>query len=60
VTATKSRTTDERAQFRELLERNRRKLEAWPEWMRHGSVGERAVREPVQTDEDRIRNDEEK
>jgi hypothetical protein len=55
VTASKSRPTDERAQFRESLERNRRKLEAWPEWMRHGSVGERAVRETTPSNEERVR-----
>ncbi len=60
MTTGKTRTTDEKAQFRESLERNRRKLEDWPEWMRQGSVGERVVRETASEGEDRAHRDEEK
>lgn len=45
MTTSKDRDSDAKAQFRESLERNRRKLENWPEWMRYGSVGEQLVRE---------------
>ncbi|WP_224362750.1 hypothetical protein [Hyalangium versicolor] len=60
MTTGKSRTTDEKAQFRESLERNRRKLESWPEWMRQGSVGERAVRETASEANKRAHRDDSK
>lgn len=43
----KNNDADEKAQLKQSLERNRRKLEGWPKWMRQGSVGERVVREPL-------------
>ncbi|ADO68012.1 hypothetical protein [Stigmatella aurantiaca] len=45
LTSLDLKRTDEKTQFRESLERNRRKMENWPEWMRRGSVGEQIVRE---------------
>ncbi|MDC0712047.1 hypothetical protein POL68_26500 [Stigmatella sp. ncwal1] len=45
MTTRKNGDSNEKAQFRESLERNRQKMEGWPEWMRRGSVGEQLVRE---------------
>jgi hypothetical protein len=45
MSTSQDRDLNEKARFRESLERNRRKLENWPEWMRYGSVGEQLVRE---------------
>jgi hypothetical protein len=41
----KKMDTEASRQFWESLERNRRVVATWPDWMRRGSVGEALVRE---------------
>ncbi|NPC78637.1 hypothetical protein HPC49_10320 [Pyxidicoccus fallax] len=45
MSSIKRTDTEASRQFWESLERNRRVIATWPDWMRRGSVGESLVRE---------------
>lgn len=47
----KKMDTEENRRFWEFLERNKKVVDSWPEWMRRGSVGESLVRELDAEDE---------
>jgi hypothetical protein len=47
----KKMDTEENRRFWEFLERNKKVVDSWPEWMRRGSVGELLVRELDAEDE---------